>query len=128
MASYSDVDEVVCIGRHLDTSARRALVAAFVNKRPLVVRCSRSLAERAELWKDWESFVNRPSRIKYSTYKHGPQHLKCAWYHASGMRIETSLKGVEANPVREWLEQSSPGSVAHDVGQIQGQLDNFVKR
>jgi len=95
----------------LESSDVRLLTAAYAAGEVVVLKGALTEDERREISKSWNAFATAHSAPTYSTYEHRKQPLREVWGSGLGMRMETSLREREGNPVEDWLSTSGDPAV-----------------
>jgi len=95
----------------LTASDVRLLTAAYTSREALVLKGTLTEDERRAISNSWHAFATAHSAPTYSTYEHRKQPLREIWESELGMRMETSLRELEGNPVEDWLSTSGEPAV-----------------
>ena len=111
---HASFQQVCTVRRNLvelDASNVRLLTAAYATRKAVVIKGALTEGERMAISESWDTFATAHSELTYSTYEHAKRSLTEVWSSGLGMRMETSLREREGNPVEAWLSHAEEPAV-----------------
>ena len=112
--NHASFPQVCTVRRDLvgsDASNVRLLTAAYVARSAVVIKGMLTKDEKVAISNSWSAFATAHCAPTYSTYAHAKRSLAEVWGSELGMRMETSLRELEGNPVETWLSQAKEPAV-----------------